>query len=102
VHDAEHVGAQRAAGVEEGVLRVRLAREVQHPVGRDRVHQGLRRRGVVEVGLQHLHADTGAPGDAALGQHHPEDLDSGLLGPQVPDQVAAHEAAGARDEQPQR
>ena len=103
VHDAEHVRAQRAAGVEPRLLDARLAGQVHDRVRARLGDHGRRGGRVVEVGLDEARARARRRRQAAARRDDAVDLDARLrLAPQQLEQVAADEAAGAGDEQPQR
>ena len=94
----EHVGAQRAPGIEPRHVHARLAGEVDDAVGSHHVEHGLERGGVVEVGLQQAQARPQARAGAPVGTGEAEELRLRVLAAEVLHEVRAHEPAHAGDE----
>ena len=96
-----HVGAEERLGVGDGVVVVALCGVVHDGVvaGDQLIEQG----GVADVAHDELHAVGGQPGDvlgvAGVGQLVQDgDVDVGVVVDHVVDEVAADEAAAARDD----
>ena len=79
-----------------------LAGEVDDAVHGAAVEDGVDGRGVVQVRLEERGEARASPRRAAVGAHEAHRFHVGMLGAEKLDEVAGHEAARARDEDPHR